>query len=322
MAEDLPDLKFDELRKLVRSHREIDRSIRTGLFKDEIAAYVSNMDRVFDLAELAPLAMGLVIAHNVERYAGLGGRPERTKPYPFNMVTQPVEWRTDPPPLPELPPWVPADEEQLWRIATERGFADLPALSRTHKVINGGLRVVLSSMLAGAWTAFEALATDVWERAVNCRPRSLVTKFLGAQGKQQEKSVRISAVLDLLHDLPGKMGSLLRTQEKVDFTCLDTIQKEYGKLFGDAGEKLFDDPRLRLLELERNLFAHQGGVVDQKFVWNVRDYLASHAEYTAAEIGKPLNVDAERIRLFVEAVTRRAGGILSFADEYARSNEN
>jgi hypothetical protein len=83
-------------------------------------------------------------------------------------------------------------------------------------------RAILESVVIGAFAAFEAFTGDLWEAMVNLRPRAAVTEYLKVQGKGQEKSVRIGAILE--YDSKSEMGTLLRTEEKVELASLGATQ--------------------------------------------------------------------------------------------------
>lgn len=124
-----------------------------------------------------------------------------------------------------------------------RGLERFEAL--VEKTNNPDLKLAVFATLAGqiswGWTAFEALATDLWEIVSQRRPE------LKAQDHLQ-----------------SQWG----------------IQKAFQKLQSDEIDNLLNKPCIRKLSLVRQVIVHKAAIVDQKFLddaraipWEVRDQL-------------------------------------------------
>jgi hypothetical protein len=149
-----------------------------------------------------------------------------------------------------------------------------------------GFYAVLANQLTGTWTAFEALATDLWVKAVNLRPMTLGLAGLEAKAFDKKskrvpihpkrdvetpKPVRNPIRLDLLlehhFNLSDKLGTILLRSRKFDFNRADGIMYAYAVLFGDAARKVFKkhNDALLILEAIRNVLVHKGGLIDGPF---------------------------------------------------------
>lgn len=139
-----------------------------------------------------------------------------------------------------------------------------------------GLRALFGGAIILAWTTFECLATDLWERALNLSPVSLASRAANAvdtaDGGSKSNPVGLSArwiSIDVLRkygfDLRCHMGSVLKS--KFTFSDLNDLRRAYAAAFGKdkALEGIFDADELRLLVAVRNLLVHRAGIVDARF---------------------------------------------------------
>jgi len=135
-----------------------------------------------------------------------------------------------------------------------------------------GVQATLSAMLMGLWTAFEVLAEDTWIVAVNNRPDPLAKRILESAKDlgtgTQIKSISWPEIAGQGFDLRTSMGTVLVRQRAVDFKELKAIRKAYKIAFNEAFESIFEKYMVELGRLEalRNLYAHKGGIVDEKFI--------------------------------------------------------
>jgi hypothetical protein len=158
---------------------------------------------------------------------------------------------------------------------------------------------LLSSMVLGTWTAFETLAGDLWDEALNVAPKRLA--MLGgdarrieqktgsrmkkrqdpvaqaneaAEGENEDEIPDRAVSLKLMHRLSGgkfnlsrSMGTLQR--EELEFDSLKGIRAAYSRAFykpisADIDESL-SDRHLDAVQLVRNLLAHRAGIADQTY---------------------------------------------------------
>ncbi|MCE9589649.1 MAG: hypothetical protein K8S99_03900 [Planctomycetes bacterium] len=175
-----------------------------------------------------------------------------------------------------------------------------------------GIEAILQAQIQGAWTALEAMLADLWVKAVNHGPKSLAKGVWKAQeksgglkpeqgqdaDKSQEKTIPIQCLSDYGFDLRDRMGDLFVDRKKVDFACLRNIAKAYESAFGsDIANLLIGDTELcadlQMMEVVRNLLAHQAGIVDQMFERHIRKLKKSSVYSMLADTPKatPLPVN-------------------------------
>jgi hypothetical protein len=125
---------------------------------------------------------------------------------------------------------------------------------------------IMASMVIGAWTAFETLAGDLWENALNTSPK-LGIRALDAepspnddeattQAKRKRKITFPARLLYKYHfSIKHRMGTILR--EKWKFTRRKEADEAYTKVFGET--PIFRDQNLRWLSALRNVLVGSGG---------------------------------------------------------------
>jgi hypothetical protein len=164
-----------------------------------------------------------------------------------------------------------------------------------------GLEGVLASMITGTWTAFETLAGDLWEAALNAAPKRLallrgkqsrIERQAGSRAKTKQDPVaqanaeqspeetdgdgpdRAVSLHSMSRASRGKfnlrhlMGTVQRDQFELD--SLRGIREAYSRAFDKPTEKDIDqslaDRDLDTLQQVRNLLVHRAGVADQRYV--------------------------------------------------------
>lgn len=163
---------------------------------------------------------------------------------------------------------------------------ELDQLQDVHPSVSRGLEATLRGVVLGAWTAFEVLASDLWEAAVNAHPKTLAS-LRGDVSVRSQRSKRsfgafpnasddASATgkhirLDFLQandfNLSNMMGTVLR--ERFNFQILTGIQKAYLAAFAlpeSPVRRVIRDPAIVALASTRNLLAHRSAKVDQQFM--------------------------------------------------------
>lgn len=173
--------------------------------------------------------------------------------------------------------------------------------------IRTGLGAVLRGMVTGMWTAFEVLASDLWETALNVHPAGLVelkgkrpdsmptpkksVSALGPDGdsKDSSKQVKLSYLQANGYDLSHLMGTVLR--EKFKFQMLDGIRNAYIQAFDESHTSVREailHPSLTVLAAVRNLLVHRAGIVDQDFMNDYGRCVELRSEFPSVELKKPL----------------------------------
>jgi hypothetical protein len=189
------------------------------------------------------------------------------------------------------------------------------------------LEGVLSSIILGAWTAFEALATDLWVTALNANPK-LGVRALGAEvkpndddsEKRRKAKLKQSFPIQRLHkhdyNIKNAMGSLLRDSKKWDFgrpdeTC-DAYKAAFGVKASDNSEldSIFDNLELQWLAALRNAFIHRGGIADESFL----SLVDQHPTLKKSEPDKPIILDGQLAQPLIENAAGCGAKLISFVD--------
>lgn len=145
---------------------------------------------------------------------------------------------------------------------------------------------VRHAALLRAWASLEALAEDLWVKALNdCGPRVLTMAFSrpqkGPVRNLYTERMRFDDLLDHSFNLQGKLGSIFVREHK--FTTVTNIEKAYKSAFGWVGKwtAFKDSDRLRLIEAKRHVVAHNGGIIDVQYIRKAKTgHLGSPIEMT------------------------------------------
>lgn len=323
----------------VNEARKIDQSWRPGFdvrndaIREPAEAFWSNLDRIDAMASLPFTLTSHAIwsdrlTNTAEIKTYLDGLVSGTRPDPVESIWSNLFRATAG--LQQAVEFPPA--------AKVERLIDL-LLGLRWNYVSSGFHALLGSQLVMAWMAFESLAADLWVAAVNARPRSLAVNVLSASTQdtapkddptpQQERQYEISLNVDALKlaqfNLVEKMGDILKDRKRVSFLSLDGIEKAYLAAFrSPPGQKnarpshnltdLLDEYRQRLFTLSkmRHLLAHKGGVLDKKFI----DEVKSHSpELTSSPDGR-LPLSGPMVRDYTNAAFRAGGDLIKFVDNW------
>ena len=98
----------------------------------------------------------------------------------------------------------------------------------------------MSSQIIASWTAFEAMAGDLWEASLNIKPDKLA-KLAGrtrTPRTQADDPRRIK--LDWLYkhqfDLSKVMGTVFLEDKRYSFDSLDGVREAYNDAFSEDGD--------------------------------------------------------------------------------------
>jgi hypothetical protein len=174
--------------------------------------------------------------------------------------------------------------------------------------VTDGMQSLFSSVLIGAWTAFEALATDLWIKAVNQRPMSLGLKAIKAprrqqseaeteaEPKQKPQTVKVDMLAKYEFDLKDRLGYILWRERQFDFNTLAAIRYAYKVVFGKDGESWFSgdlyEKYLPTLEALRHVLVHRAGRIDQFFLDRVK-HIPSYAMLSK---DSKLHIEADSVK--------------------------
>jgi hypothetical protein len=127
-------------------------------------------------------------------------------------------------------------------------------------------------MIIGTWTAFEVMASDLWETALNEHPKKLAS-LSSANGKM-EKVIELYELEKAGYDLSRTMGTVFKQGGKFNFQSLAGIREAYTTAFRidkSAVEEAITDKALDALSLTRNILVHRSGKIDDKFRMKAAD---------------------------------------------------
>jgi hypothetical protein len=174
------------------------------------------------------------------------------------------------------------------------------------------LRSLTFARIVFAWTAFECMAADMWEVAVNDKAvelghpafQHLSQDFIGNEGITT-KNVAVGILARYGFDLRNALGTVLRS--KFDFTSVAGIQGGYEAAFGKAARlvEILGDKELIRLEVTRHVVVHRAGIVDGEYVRRASSNLRE---------GQPIPVDDEGVISMLIAMMRAACSLTEFVD--------
>jgi hypothetical protein len=216
------------------------------------------------------------------------------------------------------------DEELARRInelGDDEGFTE--ELCRTSDAILAHLlespdmqrkiRTVLLSLISATWTAFEVLAGDAWQFALNNRPDQIAQRVLqqmfpsGTAEGLSAKGIPLWMAAKYRFDLRSHIGDLLKP--RINFSDLEEIQKAYSAAFGKESPlgATLADKNLLTLETTRHLVVHRGGLVDEKY---------NKITGENFEIKQPLPLDAAFLSSVLGAGIAAGCALISFVDTW------
>ena len=198
--------------------------------------------------------------------------------------------------------------KHLWETANRQ----IATLLKDKQVASALRSLTLARVVLG-WTAFECLAVDGWETALNESTVGLgqpAFKHISMESGSDEGITARHVPVGLLakhgFDLRRKLGTVLRT--KFDFTSVAGIRQAYKAAFEDHDTltQILVDPKVMHLEATRHLIVHGGGLVDEEFVRRTG---------STFPIGQAIPLDEEEIASLLDAMMTAGSRSLIFVDE-------
>jgi hypothetical protein len=185
---------------------------------------------------------------------------------------------------------------------------------------------LMGSQLILCWTAFETLAGDLWEAAVNAHPQILASLYSKSDAKGPGKSLPMSYLERHKYDIKGRMGTILR-EHRCNFQKLDGIIEAYRLAFPDtsdlASDTFWNNQDIKSLCAIRNVIVHQAGTIDEDFLKQRGDdpRLAHYkAPDQANEKPDKLALDGELVMNLVVAFRNFAEKMITLVDEWIIAN--
>jgi hypothetical protein len=297
------DLKFGSIQDLDRNVYADAKPASTQL-ATVCAAFTANMDRVLAAARMPTLFIFWEFYLNVlESTRSDRMTIDLVGPGRRHSMEPALTWQTD-------------------ALSIDEWFSRLP-----NEGMLIALEGLLSSVIVGAWTAFEALATDLWVAALNANPK-LGVRALGAEvkpndddsEKRRKAKIKQAFPIQRLHKhdykIKNAMGSLLRDSKKWDFgrrdeTC-DAYKAAFGVKASDSSEldSIFDHLELQWLAALRNAFIHRGGIADESFL----SLVEQHPTLKKSQLDKPIKLDGQLAKPLIEIAATCGAKLISFVD--------
>lgn len=232
---------------------------------------VKNMDRVYELTLLLPHFLGLA---KMRVYSETVAMNEVAGTYPYFFQQTKEEDRAK----------IHAMRKKIvFDLAQKQHGKGMPnfiaqGAELAHNILNEfemthlGTHVLFESAIIATWTAFEVMAQELWEAALNAHPGTLChlngsrKDYKPNETMPKPKPVKVELIAKAGFDLSKKMGTVLK--EDQDFSKLKTIRHAFTLAFSQdfkAIDRALQSRSLDLLSAVRNAIIHHGGVVKSEW---------------------------------------------------------
>jgi hypothetical protein len=194
----------------------------------------------------------------------------------------------------------------------------------------GGQRAlggILVSCIISEWTAFEIMASDLWEAAINAHPEGL-SELKGTKkpkttsrddldlkdrpDRREGKSIGLDWLHRYHYDLRGRMGTALRSRQRFDH--LAGIREAYLLAFhrsSDRIEEILNDSALDALNSVRNVLVHRSGIVDSEYGRRTK-----YLPIPSAAIGTRIYLDGDIVYNLVAPVSQASIDLMTAVDHW------
>ena len=200
------------------------------------------------------------------------------------------------------------------------------------------LETVLANEAVGYWTAFEALATDLWVAAVDLRPKTLgVNAMLSCNGenasddKLRRNPISLDALVEHDFDLRSRLGTFLWRRRQFDFNALNGLRTAYSETFCSRdkngnkhrSEGTKDSFRgehfkeLQTLEAIRHVFVHRGGRADASFLERMQTL---GSDLGKLQLGDVVPLDEQLVDNLSGATSERAKVLIDGVSTWLKSS--
>lgn len=193
-----------------------------------------------------------------------------------------------------------------------------------------GETAIFNSMVVQAWTAFEVMAGDLWEQALNEHPNVLcklngkkwnLSRTTGGDDESLRKptdddakgQVRISYLERFGFDLSNAMGSALRS--KYNFTVLESTRQAYAEAFAIRSDEIkaaLLNKCLDHLSAVRNVIVHRAAIADKKFLNEV----GGSGLFSGTNPGDPVILTGVAASQLIRPVFQRSIDLIAAVDDW------
>jgi hypothetical protein len=207
--------------------------------------------------------------------------------------------------------------QKLQQTEIAHGFGILDSVLVSSLI--DGADAWLSAQISGIWTAFEALAEEVWIAALNAQPHSLAElKGIKKSSSNDDKKIDLHVLQRYGYDLSKNMGTIL--SKKFSFDKLEDIRRAYAEAgFHDDElpiQEIFAEKSLDVLALTRHVIMHNGGLVDDAFLRRRADL---PPELLIA-ISEPLPLSGEIVAALIAPVMQLGWDLIVAVDQWLLKN--
>ena len=261
--------------QIPRPNRKLWLNVSNRQLHIPIEAYCSSMERLREFWQLAPHMMEVTAANLLAQHEFIfeAGKTYQVPPTEEEFNKLMVE---------EITKRVAKKYKQTGslREATgydiERGIKAFDGFLRHTTSLDGAVRAILESQITLSWTAFEALAEDLWNAALACHPGSAT--------------------------------------QKPHFRRLQSIRESYESLSPTSNEinAVLANPDLRKLNLVRNVLIHKAGIVDQQFL----DGAGEIGWNSGNNLGQLIRIDGARVKELVSPLVQSSERLIRSVDKW------
>jgi hypothetical protein len=193
-------------------------------------------------------------------------------------------------------------------------------LSGLNPEFHDGPDAWMASQIIATWTAFEAMAEDLWEAALNLKP-TILAKLKGRKSSRPKdaddpKRIRLESVFKYDFDIAHRMGTIFLEENRYAFDTLGGIREAYKDAFSvdsDSILSLIDSKSLDAISLVRNNLVHSGGVMDQRTHRRSDDL---PAQLRGLAVGQPILLDGEIVSALNGSVIENGRDLLAAVDSW------
>jgi hypothetical protein len=204
-----------------------------------------------------------------------------------------------------------ADAAALLQGEVRFGFEVLNSMLSSH--LSHGADAWMSAQITGIWTAFEALAEEIWIAAVNAHPSGLAELNSGKKPTGESKKIDLFLLQKHGYDLSPHMGTVL--SQRYSFDRLEDIRRAYQEAHFEGDQTIdgtISDRSLDALSLTRHVIVHNGGIIDDAFLKRKSDLPAA----ILGNVGDPLPLTGRIVADLITPVLTLGWNLISAIDEW------
>jgi hypothetical protein len=303
----LRDLRLEECTQAFQGYGQFP-PLKTPALRRAGRAYQRNVKRVYSFALFVPAAVASGITAGIlggQVAAALRGQDERT-------IDAAISRRVRAHML--------ARTRKLTRGGTEaKAIVDHEltlAFRQLNKIAYGnadGAEGWLAAQITNTWTAFEAMAADLWEAALNAKPKGLANLSGRKHEKKEDRRISLSWLQSNNYNLSRKMGTVLK--EQYHFDSLSEIRRAYSDAFPRTVPKVhsaLSDKALDAISLIRNVLVHNGGIIDREYL----DGVAHLPPEAIGPLNSPIKLDGPLVGEIVGPVLKIGYDLVTSVDQW------